>query len=201
MIPLRSFLSLIFVLAASLPAAEPLLISQPQPEIASPSFKEPLDKTWSIAHGRWTPREGVLDVVELPENKHVPVLHHKVPLQTAVIECEVRFDKPGTFLVGCDATKHVGRVIVKPDGLSIAEDSVKPSHTLATLKLPVKTGEWHHLRVEWTGDQMAANLDGHTLKAQHPYLATPKTRSWLAVGKAAQVRALKVSGTARAAAK
>ncbi len=41
---------------------------------------------------------------------------------------------------------------------------------------------------------MAANLNGQILRAEHTFLATPKTRSWLAVGKTAQVRELKISG-------
>ncbi|MCB1237637.1 MAG: hypothetical protein KDM91_21410, partial [Verrucomicrobiae bacterium] len=101
---------------------------------------------------------------------------------------------PGSFLVGCDSDKHVGRVVVNAAGLSIAEDSVKPSHTIAKLPFVVKPGEWHHLRVEWRGDQMAANLDGHELKAQHPFLGTAKARSWLAGGKVVQVRNLTIRG-------
>ena len=79
-------------------------------------------------------------------------------------------------------------------GLSIAEDSVKPSHTIAKLPMPVKQGEWHQLRVEWTGDQMAARLDGKELKAQHAFLATAKGRSWLAASQTVKVRNLKISG-------
>ncbi len=162
--------------------------------IAAPTFDVPLDATWSVAQGKWTPEGGVLRVVELAANKHSAVLHHNVGLANAVIECDFRLDGPGVFYVGCDAKTHVGRVVIRPDGMIIAEDSVKPSHTLATLKTPVAVGEWHHLRVEWQGDRMAARLDGRELRAQHPYLATPKSRSWLAVGKAATVRALTISG-------
>ena len=114
--------------------------------------------------------------------------------QTMTIEVEFRLDGPGSFLVGCDSDKHVGRVVVNAAGLSIAEDSVKPSHTIAKLPFVVKPGEWHHLRVEWKGDQMAANLDGHELKAQHPFLTTAKARSWLAAGKVVQVRNLTIRG-------
>lgn len=191
---LIALLSLGIAAPAFAQAEKSLLHDHALPVIAAPTFAEPLDASWSIAHGRWTPTNGVLDVVELPENKHVPVLHHKVGLQSAVIECEFRFDGPGTFLIGCDAEKHVGRVVVTQTGLSIAEDSGKPSHTLATLPLPVKPGEWHQLRVEWKGEQMAARLDGRELRTQHAYLATPKSRSWLAVGKAAKVRNLRISG-------
>ena len=69
-----------------------------------------------------------------------------------------------------------------------------PSHTIAKLPVPVKPGEWHHLRVEWKADQMAANLDGKELRAQHAFLATPKSRSWLAAGKSVKVRNLRISG-------
>lgn len=174
--------------------SKPLLVEKVLPPVAAPSFDAPLDASWSIAHGRWTPKAGILDVVELPENKHVPVLHHNVGLQAAVIECDFRFDGPGSFLVGCDGGKHVGRVVITAAGMSIAEDSIKPSHTIATLKTPVKEGEWYHLRVEWVGDRMAASLNGQELQAQHPYLATAKSRSWLAVSKAAKVRHLQIRG-------
>jgi hypothetical protein len=58
----------------------------------------------------------------------------------------------------------------------------------------VKQGEWHHLRVEWKGDQMAARLDGKELRAQHAFLATPKARSWLAANQTVKVRNLTIRG-------
>lgn len=174
--------------------AKPLLHEHDLPLLAAPSFKEPLDTSFSVAKGKWTPKDGVLSVLDLPEEKHIPVLHHKVGLKDAVIEVEFFLDGPGSFLVGCDGSKHVGRVVVNAAGLSIAEDSVSPSHTIAKLPMTVKLGEWHRIRVEWTGDQLAANLDGQELRARHEYLATPKSRSWLAAGKSVKVRNLKISG-------
>jgi outer membrane protein assembly factor BamB len=50
-----------------------------------------------VAHGTWTPENGVLKVVELSENKHVAVLHHKVGLESALIELE-RFSARGMGL-------------------------------------------------------------------------------------------------------
>jgi hypothetical protein len=123
------------------------------------------------------------------------VLHHKVGLASATIEVEFLIEGPGSFLVGCDSDKHVGRVVINAAGLSIAEDSVKPSHTIARLPMVVKPNEWHKLRVEWKGAQMAASLDGQELRAQHSFLATPKARSWLAAGKSVKVRNLKISGS------
>lgn len=174
--------------------AKSLLHDHTLPVLATPDFKGPLDATFSIAKGKWTPEDGVLSVLDLPEQKHIPVLHHKVGLASATIEVEFLIEGPGSFLVGCDSDKHVGRVVVVGGALSIAEDSVKPSHTIAKLPMTVKPNEWHKLRVEWQGDQMAANLDGQELKAQHAFLATPKRQSWLAAGKSVKVRNLKISG-------
>lgn len=174
--------------------AKPLLHDHALPVFDAPDFKGPLDSTFSVAKGKWTPEGGVLSVLDLPEEKHIPVLHHKVGLVSAMIDVEFLIEGPGSFLVGCDSDKHVGRVVVNGAGLSIAEDSVKPSHTLAKLPMAVKANEWHQLHVEWKGDQMAATLDGKELRAQHAFLATPKTRSWLAAGKSVKVRNLKISG-------
>jgi hypothetical protein len=171
-----------------------LLHERELPIVAAPSFSEPLAAPFITAKGKWTPKDGVLSVVNIPAEKHIPVLHHKVGLVDAVIECEFRFDGPGSFLVGCDSDKHVGRVVINATGMSIAEDSVKPSHTIAKVQTPVKQGQWHRLRVEWKGDQMAARLDGKELRAEHAFLATPKTRSWLAANQTVKVRNLTIRG-------
>ncbi len=174
--------------------SKPLLHDHALPVLATPDFKGPLDASFSVAKGKWTPEGGVLSVLDLPEQKHIPVLHHKVGLASATIEVEFLIEGPGTFLVGCDSTKHIGRVVITATTLSIAEDTVKPSHTIAKLPMDVKPNEWHKLRVEWQGGQMAANLDGKELRAQHAFFATPKNQSWLAAGKSVKVRNLKISG-------
>ena len=171
-----------------------LLHERALPVVASPSFSEPLAAPFSAVKGKWTPKDGVLSVLDIPAEKHIPVLHHKVGLAEAVIECEFRFDGPGSFLVGCDSDKHVGRVVINATGMSIAEDSAKPSHTIAKVQIPVKQGLWHHLRVEWKDDRMAARLDEQELRAQHAFLATPKARSWLAANPTVKVRNLTIRG-------
>lgn len=193
---MKSFVAFLALLTVSAAAQtdKPLLQERALPPVASPSFKEPLAAPFNTVKGKWTIEDGVLKVTNLPEEKHIPVLHHNVGLAAAIIECEFRFDGPGPFLIGCDSTKHVGRVVVNAAGLSIAEDSVAPSHTIAKLPMTVKPDEWHQLRVEWKGEEMAARLDGKELRAQHAHLGTPKARSWLAAGQNVKVRNLKISG-------
>jgi hypothetical protein len=191
---LLALLSLAIVPAFAVRADAPLLNDGSLPVVAAPSFKEPLVAPFSVAKGKWEPENGVLAVTNIPEEKHIPVLHHKAGLASAVIECEFRFDGPGPFLVGCDSDTHVGRVVIGPQGISIAEDSAKPSHTIEKLDFPVSKDAWHTLRVEWKGDRMAARLDGRELRARHPFLATKKARSWLAAGQSVKVRNLRISG-------
>lgn len=188
-------LSLLCSAAPGFAREETLLLNDPVPPVvAAPTLAEPLVAPFVAAKGQWVPAEGVLSVVDIPAEKHIPVLHHKVGLASAVIDLEFLLEGPGSFLVGCDGDKHVGRVVINAKGLSIAEDSVKPSHTLVQLPLPVKQGEWHRLRVEWKGDRMAARLDGTELRAQHAFLATAKTRSWLAATPTVKVRNLQIRG-------
>lgn len=176
------------------------LLAEELPVLASPDFKSPLDAAWKIAHGSYEPKDGVLVCAEKAENKHVAVLWHQVGWNTGVIECEFRLDGSKVFIVGCDGTtaaglKHVGRFVITPKQISIAEDSVKPSHTLAKLPADLQSGVWHKLRLKWKGDQIAIQLNELTLQARHAFLATPKTRSWVAVGgQTASIRSLKISG-------
>ena len=175
-------------------ASGPLLVEAEPPVIVAPDLRSAFAEPWKIPHGEWKPNDGVLRMTEIPARKHVPVLQHWVGLKTAVIELEFRQETPATFYIGCDAEKHVGRVVITPKEVTIAEDSVKPSHILARLALEPVKGQWRHVRVEWTGDRMAVRIDGQVLSAQHPFLATPKTRSWIAGAKSAEVRNLVIKG-------
>jgi hypothetical protein len=178
-------------------ASGPLLVEVDPPVIAAPDLRSAFGEPWKIPHGEWKPDNGVLRMTEIPARKHVPVLQHWVGLKTAVIELEYRQDVPAIFYIGCDAEKHVGRVVISPGSVHIAEDSVKPSHILARLPLQPIKGQWRHVRVEWTGDRMAVRIDGQELQASHPFLATPKTRSWIAGSKAAEVRNLVIKGVSQ----
>jgi hypothetical protein len=178
-------------------ATGPLLVENDPPVIAAPDLRSAFGEPWKIPHGEWKPDNGVLRMTEIPARKHVPVLQHWVGLHTAVIELEFRQDVPTTFYIGCDGEKHVGRVVITPKEVTIAEDSVKPSHILARMPLEPIKGVWRQVRVEWTGERMAVRIDGRELQASHPFLSTPKTRSWIAGSKAAEVRNFVIKGIAK----
>jgi hypothetical protein len=170
------------------------------PVLAAPDFKSPLDASWKIAHGTYEPKDGVLVCAEKPENKHVAVLWHQVGWNSGLIECEFRFDGSKILILGCDGTTpkglaHIGRVVIGPKMISIAEDSVKPSHTIAKLPADLQSGVWHRLSFAWSGEHITLKVNDLAIHASHAYLATAKTRSWIAVGgQTASIRELKISG-------
>ena len=186
-------------LLALLAITGPLLAEEP-PVLASPDFKSPLGPAWKIAHGTYEPKDGVLVCAEKPENKHVAVLWHQVGWNSGVIECEFRFDGSKSLILGCDGTTpkglaHIGRVVITPKMISIAEDSVKPSHTLAKAPADLQSGVWHHLTFAWSGDHITLKVNDLMVESAHAYLASAKSRSWIAVGgQTASIRALKISG-------
>jgi hypothetical protein len=179
-------------------AGEELLLQPGERVITQPALRQPVGPEWSVGKGRWEPSEGVLKVTDIPEEHHIPVLHLATGPANLIWECEFRFNAGKSFLVGCDARKHVGRVVIGHKNFKICEDSSEvkgksPSHTLSETAVDLKPDEWHRLRVESLGGQMAACLDGVVLRAEHPYLATPKVRWWFAAGDSVQIRNVRVT--------
>ena len=196
-------LAVAFLSALALPLsaedAKPLL-NKPGKVISAPDLKQPLGSEWVLATGKgtWTPTDGILSVTNIPEQNHIPVLHLTTGPTPLIWECEFKFNNGKSFLVGCDAQKHVGRVIIGPKSFKIAEDSTEvkgkvPSHTLNETAVDLKVDAWHTLRVEYAGDQIAARLDGQDLTGQNEYLATPKVRWWFAAADSVQIRNIKVT--------
>jgi hypothetical protein len=200
---MKSTLPFVFALLVTL--ALPLhaddgkpMLNNPGKVISAPDFKQPLGPEWSVAKGKWEPLNGVLAVTNIPEQMHIPVLHLTTGPTPLIWECEFKFNSGKAFLVGCDAQKHVGRVIIGPKNFSVAEDSTEvkgkvPSHTLAAAPVDLKPDAWHILRVEYAGDEIAARLDGKELRGQHPTLTTPKVRWWFAAGDGVEIRNTKIT--------
>jgi hypothetical protein len=202
----KQFFSLALALFAAFASvwgddATPILI-RPGKLISQPDFKQPLGPEWSVGKGKWTPAEGVLTSTDLPEEKHIPVLHLATGPVDVVVDCEFRFNGGKSFLVGFDGAKHVGRVVISEKSVKLCEDSTEvkgktPSHTLAEATIDLKQDDWHRLHIEYTGDKLVARLDEQELRAEHPYLATPKVRWWFAASDTVQVRKVRFSeGTA-----
>jgi len=182
-----------FTLPLAAEDAKPLL-NQPGKVIAEPSFKEPVAAPWSIGKGTWTAADGVITAADVPEEKHIPVLHLATGPTPLIWECEFKFNAGKSFLVGCDGqSHHCGRVVIGPKSFKVCEDSTEvkgktPSHTLSEIAVDLKPDEWHKVRVEFANDELAARLDGQDLIGQDPHLTMPKVRWWFAAAQGVQIR-------------
>lgn len=185
-------------LASSLTAAAAPLLNEPVGQPYAPDFSQPLGREWSVIKGQWQTVNGELRGDELPADKHAAVLHHPGKVEALILTCEFRLGEARTLYFGFDGQRHVGRLVVRPNGTGLYEDGPDTkgksvSKPLATAEVKPKPGEWYPLTLEIRSDEMVAQLLGKTLKARHAYLATPKARYWLAVsGTNARVRNLKV---------
>jgi hypothetical protein len=190
------YFMIVALLPLSLFAKEPksILHEKTLPLLDAPSFKEPLNATFEQKHGKWIAEKGVMRVVDIPEERHIPVLFHKESLESVVIEFEFRWKKDGTIIVGCDSERHLSRVTVSSDGMSIQDDTNDSATRLADFKEETKVRRWHKIRVEWQGTKIAASLNGKELQTVHQNLSETKSRSWIAASDAAEIRDLKISG-------
>src|SRR5438270_894356 len=114
------FLVLLLLLLNVVWAAEPSA-GQPGRVISAPDFKKPLGGEWSVIKGKWEPANGVLTATDIPDEHHAAVLHLATGSIPLVVECEFRFNGGRIFYVGCDATKHVGRLVITPMSAKLCE--------------------------------------------------------------------------------
>ena len=170
------------------------------PVLAAPDLRSPLDGKWKIAHGSYEPKEGVLVCAENPANKHVAVIWHLAGWNQGTVDMEFKLDGSKILIVGCDGDtpkglSHIGRVVITPKLVSIADDAAKPSHTLAKAPCDLASGVWHKLHIAWSGDKIDATVNDAKVTAAYPYLASNKTRSWIAVGgQTASLRNIRICG-------
>lgn len=167
------------------------VLNVPAGEPFAPDLGKPLGGEWKVVKGTWTAAGGELRGDEVPADKHSAVLWHPGKVESLILTCEFRLGNAGTFYVGFDGQKHVGRLVVRAGSAGLFEDSPDPdpkpgvkqaSKPLMTHAVKIKNDEWVPLTLEIRGDEMAALVAGVQLKGQHPYLATPKERFWFAVG-------------------
>jgi hypothetical protein len=140
----------------------------------------------------------VLISTDLPDEKHIPVLHLATGPVPVVVDCEFRFNTGKSFLIGFDGAKHIGRVVISPKSAKLCEDSTEvkgktPSHILAEAKVELQPDAWQRLHVEASGNKLVARLNDQELRAEHDYLATPKVRWWFAAADKVEVRNVRFS--------
>ncbi len=176
-------LSIVFVAASSVPAAElEAKLGKKGALLMEESFDgKELPKNWNRNAGKLTVADGVLKVSEVAADKHAAAFRRPLPLQDAAIGVKFRFEGAKMFHVGFDPAPgelkkqgHLFSVIITATGWSITEhnDKSDPKSTnkaLAKAAAAFEKDRWYELLLEVKGDDVLAQIAG-----MEPLRATSK---------------------------
>lgn len=136
---------------------------------------ENLPPEWKVAKGTWTVVDGALRGVELPADNHAAVIRRPLDLQNAMVQFAFRFDGGKTVHLSLnDAKGHVCRVTITPTGFELKKDKPSKNSTeapasIAKRDLALEKGRWYTMLVEFSGDEMLAQIDD----AHHAFGSQP----------------------------
>jgi hypothetical protein len=142
-------------------------------------FDGELSKDWFWGLGTWSAKDGVLRGFESGERRHGPVKVRKFPLKDGTVECEFRLTGKATFagiiFNGSQERGHIVHLVMGTDQIRVLAHPKKGENT-ELLKQPgtLATGEWHRVKMEFSGATLTATVDGKTITASHPCIAEEK---------------------------
>jgi hypothetical protein len=150
-----------------------------------------LPKAWTAAKGTWAVVEGALEGSEKPEDQHNAVYSSKQTLPaTLVMKADLRFDGASAMaLLFNGSAGHVCRVTFTPTGFTLTGDKDKKDETdkaavLAKVDQQFTKGEWYHVTIEITGDEMLAWTDAtHVGYGRNAKIARDKTTVGISLAK------------------
>jgi len=156
---------------------------------------------WKTTKGKWDNVDGSIRGSEIKTDMHGAVSRHDASFTDGVVKFNFKLEGTKGISLSLNATKgHICRVAIKPSGFSVVKDSQDKkagdkAMALASIEIPIKTGEWHSMVLELQGPNMLATLDGKTtIFGSHPAVEKPKANIGFTVsGESASFRDLKVS--------
>lgn len=136
---------------------------------------------WTVAKGTWKVENGVLTGVELAADHHAASIRTELPFENAILQFDFRLDGSPGFSLSVNETKgHHSRIMVAPDGISLAKDRDKKDARSLTLPLArqnstFKPGTWYTMTVEYCGSNLLAHVDKQTfVLGNHEQMGSPK---------------------------
>ena len=142
-------------------------------------FDGELSAEWFWGLGTWTAKDGVLRGFESGARRHGPVKMRKFPMRDGTVECEFRLTGKATFagiiFNGPQERGHLVHLVMGTDALRILAHP-KQGENVELLKQPcvLATGEWHRVKMEFSGATITATVDGTTITAKHACIAEEK---------------------------
>lgn len=150
-----------------------------------------LPSAWTTPKGTWTVVDGALEGREKPEDEHNAVFLSKQTLPTTlVLKADVRFDGATAIaLLFNGPAGHVCRVTMTPNGFTLTgdkdkKDTADKAAVLAKVEQQFNKGEWYHLTIEITGDEMLAWTDAtHVGYGRNAKIAREKSAVGISLAK------------------
>jgi hypothetical protein len=169
---MKAYLFAICLLGCAISAAEPK-------SVLEEAFTTELSKDWFWGLGTWKAENGILRGFESGARRHGPVKMRKLPMKDALIECEFRLTGKATFagiiFNGSQERGHIVHLIMGKDQLRVMSHPKKgESKELLKISAKLVLGEWHRVKVVFTGETMTATVDEQVVTASHPCIAEMK---------------------------
>ncbi len=168
---MRKLLVLLLASAAGY-AAEPKVILDEK-------FEGPLSKEWFWGLGTWGAADGVLRGFESGPRRHGPVKVRRLPLKDGVLECEFRLigraSFAGIIFNGSQERGHICHLVMTTKELRILAHPKKgETKELAKAPAGLPAEAWRRVRITFKGGKLEAEVDGNSVRAEHPCLAEEK---------------------------
>jgi hypothetical protein len=168
---MRKLLVLLLASAAAY-AAEPKVILDEK-------FEGPLSKEWFWGLGTWGAADGVLRGFESGPRRHGPVKVRRLPLKDGVLECEFRLigraSFAGIIFNGSQERGHICHLVMTTKELRILAHPKKgETKELAKAPAGLPAEAWRRVRITFKGGKLEAEVDGNSVRAEHPCLAEEK---------------------------
>ena len=159
-------------IALRLLAVEPVIVVEEK-------FDAELSKDWFWGLGTWSAKDGVLRGFESGARRHGPVKMRKFPLKDGSVECEFRLVGKATFagiiFNGSQERGHIVHVVMGTDALRILAHPRKGENVeLLKQAGTLAPGEWHRVKIEFSGATITATVDGTTITGGNPCIAEQK---------------------------
>ncbi len=171
----------------------------------SEDFSSSASPDWNLNHGTWKTVDGAWQGAEEPADKHAAAARHEFKFDDALLELDFKFDGAKMVSISInDAKNHLCRVQILPDRFRVMKDDhdgpkgPDKGQMLAEKQIELKPGVWHHVRVEFKGQQMTTTIDDASAGGEHAQIALPKANLGLVVGgQTASFRNLRLSVPAK----
>ncbi len=170
-------------LAGLLPFSGPdLWLTKKGQILFAEKFSNPIINTnWTVAKGTWKIEDGVLTGSELASDHHAASIRANIPFTNAILQFDFRLDGSDGFSLSVNEAKgHHSRIMITPDGITLAKDRDKKDAKSMTLPLArqnitFKTGIWHTIIVEYCGNDLLAHINKQTfVLGTHEQMGAPK---------------------------